>query len=234
MKPLQDALGRELHTARSQIHDLFVLEPFFGLGGFTELLHQTNCNFDFRGWDCGIDDKVYCGDEEGDVRRVALNDLPNATVVAGGPSCKPWAGNGDRLGVCHEQAELYETAVSWVIEEGQRGCLYMFLLENSPNILKKETVMCDGIAREPFGPRMLQWVEAALPHFQCELKVQALAPTLPHSRVRCWLRGMRKDILYFQSLPAALTNLPAVPLAALLDPTLPATDPERLRGQQLK
>ena len=62
-------------------------------------------------------------------------------------------------------------------------------------------------------------LDAAVPHFEVDMQVLTLSPTLPHDRTRCWIRGMRRDVMLQGALPQIISDLPEVSLESVLDMT---------------
>ena len=161
--------------------------------------------------------KIKLGDPMGDMLRVPLAGLDDCEGVVCGPMCTPWAANGAHEGATDPKADCYERSVEWIIELGHRGCLLWYALENSPTIRNAEA----NRSRAPWLQRMMLKLEAGLPFFVHGAVDSPLFPKLPHKRNRCVLRGMRRDVMTYPSLPAPLGSQPRIKLKDVLNFDLP-------------
>ena len=178
---------------------------------YHEMLHEAlddkSLNPDSASW----------GPIHGDLLQVPLDALEPCDGLVSGPPCTPWANNGKRLGSADPRAAVFERIVEWVEHLALQG-MWFFLLENSTNIAAK-------ISKEeiPFALKIKSRLEARLPDWVIDLSRSSLESFLPVRRSRCWLRGMRRDMLPMsQSIPAPLTRIGTGPVALehLLDPCI--------------
>ncbi|CAE7334144.1 zmpB [Symbiodinium sp. CCMP2592] len=124
------------------------------------------------------------------------------------------------------RTDVFESVVSMICEEGSRGCLLFFILENSSHL-------ADANHAE-FLNEMLLRLEVSLPYFLVDTVKKDAAEFLPVKRGRFFIRGLRRDCLpdpmqAFLPAPLCCTDLlPAVTLEEILDLSLAATDVQSL------
>ncbi|CAE7412017.1 unnamed protein product [Symbiodinium sp. CCMP2592] len=173
--------------------------------------------------------EVKLGLQEGDIERnVVLSKLSSAEGLISGPPCQPFASTGLRQGAQDEKGrtDVFESVVSMICEEGSRGCLLFFILENSSHL-------ADANHAE-FLNEMLLRLEVSLPYFLVDTVKKDAAEFLPVKRGRFFIRGLRRDCLpdpmqAFLPAPLCCTDLlPAVTLEEILDLSLAATDVQSL------
>ena len=146
------------------------------------------------------------GQTNGDIQKVALDQLEDCDLLVAGPPCGPWAGNGRRMGCLDPRAQVYHRIVDVIVELAKRGKLVAFAIENSPNILSRsngEDSMADVVMKK-FG--------RLIPYFSCSATVVDTSAVIPTQRKRAWIRGMRGDALFrlpsgaMQAVPEPLTS----------------------------
>ena len=133
--------------------------------------------------DCASSITVTCS-RHADITQIALSSLENSELFMAGPPCTPWCSPGERAGLLDNRSEPYETCIDMVIELAQRGCLLMFLIENSPEMYGTD-----------FLANMLEKLDACIPFFTIDVKILELNDIWPCKRNRLYVRGMRKDCL---------------------------------------
>ena len=138
--------------------------------------------------------RVRCS-KDADITTLSLNGLDNSEKFMAGPPCTPWSLQGDRQGVLDSRSAPYETCIDMIIELAQRGCLLMFVLENSPELFGT-----------PFLANMLEKLDACIPFFTVDVKVLELNDLWPSKRHRLYVRGMRKDCVVEQ-IPDPIATL---------------------------
>ena len=127
-----------------------------------------------------------------DITEVPLASLVDSEGLVAGPPCVPWAGNGRRDGILNDKEAVFHTLVDWIIELAHRGKLMFVAIENSINARK-------------YVVEKLAVLEVAVPFFVFEILQDQSSAYLPHERKRCWLRGMRLDLLVGDCIPAPLS-----------------------------
>lgn len=189
---------RETFVLRHLKRPLTVSEPCTGLGAFrriTALASSTgkmvNCcdvetryaNYYYRSSfdvpQCPM--HVACG-KMGDITQVQMQDVEDAEVFISGPPCRPWTVAGPRLGLQDPLADVFQRVLDMIVELAGRGCLVVFLVENSSEIVKGT-----------FLPSVIAELNVLIPHFLVDVVTVDLMDLWPMSRHRCYLRGMRRD-----------------------------------------
>lgn len=133
-----------------------------------------------------------------------LLDLDESTMcsvdaVVAGPPCPPFSNLGKRLQKDDPRAAVFEKVLDVVVEQGRRGCLAFFILENVPGIEARRPGLCSSRAVQAsahvrnwcVAPRkQLFWTASASPtgvHCGCKFVAQlqvAPAPYHIHSETR--------------------------------------------------
>ena len=186
---------------------LDMAEPFHGIGGFKQFCHDVGlgCRFklcidideeleDFTKLACeklGIpeNDSQTFG-KLGDILKYDMKKFPLIDFLSCGPTCSPWAGNGERLAMEDPRAQHYVQLVRWIIYLAKLGSLLGFQIENSKNI-ENEINGYQAMAK-----KMIDWMEEEIPTFVVRPDVIKNEKAIPHVRNRCWLRGLRGDVLF--------------------------------------
>ena len=119
--------------------------------------------------------------------QVDINDLRDAEVLGVGTPCQPFTSEGQRQGALDPRSYVTEVIVNWIAELAWRGCLVLFFIENSPHMETNSIVFADG-----YLEMIKQRLEFLLPFFVLVVVVIQLGDYVPHSRVRLFLRGMRR------------------------------------------
>ena len=129
------------------------------------------------------------GPVDGNLLNVPLRTLRKPIdFLISGPPCPPWAGQGKHLGRKDDRAQVFIRVLTWVVYLIFTGGLIGCILENVPGILH---VTPDG--REPVATSFLDVLRKFCPMFDwqvCKLELQDYL--FPQSRVRVFLRGLRK------------------------------------------
>ena len=141
----------------------------------------------------------------GDLLHRPLTEFAECDVLMAGGPCTPWANTGRKTGLSHPMAAIWLKILEVTVHLGSNGALLAFMFENSENILKR-------IASEPpFATHVLDYFKKNLPHFVVEVARLDLSDVWAQNRSRCWIRGMRADLLANGS---SLTHIPK-PLSTL-------------------
>ena len=160
---------------------------------------------------------LHLGPTEGDILRVPVTSLTMPVdILLAGPPCPPWSGLGKRQGEGDVRAAVFDRVVKWVEHLAHHNGLSVVILENvvgcrsyMQKIQKKLKRSC----------AMLTWDMHT---------ARAEDYSLPQSRVRLFLRGLRTVYVPRHGLPAPLSPFGAVPLKSLLIKNLPCTPKEDL------
>ena len=135
--------------------------------------------------------RLNLGKKAGDILKVPLEALEKPIdFLVSGPPCPPWAGQGKRQGCKDPRSHVFMTVISWVAYLIATGGLLGCVLENVVGITH---VTRDG--REPVSEKFLRALRLHCPSFAWTIDRLELANYLtPHSRVRIFIRGLRKII----------------------------------------
>ena len=134
--------------------------------------------------------KLHLGREQGNLLKVGLLDLESPVdFLVSGPPCPPWAGQGNKRGLNDERAAVFVRVLMWVFFFVKCGGLLGCILENVVGI----THEVDGI--ESAMSKFLRVLSNYLPEFAWKVDIlKATEYMLPQTRVRVFLRGIRKLI----------------------------------------
>ena len=135
--------------------------------------------------------RLNLGKKAGDILKVPLQELEKPIdFLVSGPPCPPWAGQGKRQGCKDPRSHVFMTVISWVAYLIATGGLLGCVLENVVGITH---VTRDG--REPVSEKFLRALRLHCPSFVWTIDRLDLANYLtPQSRVRIFIRGLRKII----------------------------------------
>eukprot|EP00959_Pyramimonas_sp_CCMP1952_P156748 3278172-Pyramimonas_sp.AAC.1 len=167
-----------------------------------------------------------CG-REGDLLQFPLAGLKDCDGLIGGPPCPPWAANGKRKGCQDVRSLVYDRLIEWIVHLASRGQLLFFALENATGILSESSA---GHGSQRYVDYVIDSFRKHIPFFSVTYHVVDTATLTPQRRKRCWVVGVRKDVLRGQPLPSPLPieRLPKVDLADLLNPSLANLGPDDL------
>lgn len=169
--------------------NVFDLQP-----GYRQCLYQH-----LQDMGMGFDTiKLHLGENVGNVLKHSLQNLqiPVDFLIAG-PPCPPWAGQGNKNGLHDPRAAVFLRILEWLVYfikcAGLLGCI----LENVLGITHEHA------GREPVIRRFLEVLRQYCPEFDWTVDVlRAVDYCLPQSRVRVFLRGLRKFVA--MSIPKPL------------------------------
>ena len=231
--------GRALRVLQRPLR---IVEPCVGIGGMRRLCELAEapyapvlaCDIEgrFRTYYNALRKEGVQGLEQvligadADINSMSLSSVPDAECILAGPPCQPWAGTGLQAGVLDERCEAFETVVSRVIDQGWRGMLVCFAIENCAKLLKTKYL---ATLRRRF--------EVCLPFFRIEIQKHCLSELFPQIRQRVWIRGLRLDCVPpCPGLPPALTSADLggkIVLSDLLDAGAAPLNPGKLgKGMQ--
>ena len=205
--------------ALSVKEELKLTEPCFGLGGFhkfcqimgweTTLVNSMDIdgqlgNF-FRSLAQMGDERamkivnsVSFGDKNGgNMLKVKLNELLDSDLLSAGGPCQGWAGHGASAGFDDPRSYVSLLLVDWIVELANRDpCLLKAIfLENSTNITKSGS----GIRYQSKNITAMELIRdglrAKVAHFSFEHVIVNSEDDNGHVRLRCWIRGVRGDLL---------------------------------------
>lgn len=162
---------------------------------------------------CHERSRLHCGPSEGDVLRVALQDLDlSADGLVSGPPCPPYSSIGHRLLELDPRSSVFVAIALWCVHLAQHGSLAFFVLENVEGIMRKRKQDA-----ESFGEWFCREMASAMPS-GWEIKVQhhnSRVCMLPQSRPRVFFVGtspaMRADRCQRRVLSAPLLSWPLTP-----------------------
>ena len=83
--------------------------------------------------------------------KVLISALSDVEVIMAGPPCEPFCRNGVHFGFQDPRFGVFDKVISIIREMMSRGCLKLFLLENSSQIFKNRVEgkrICDVILAE--------------------------------------------------------------------------------------
>ena len=168
--------------------------------------------------------KVHIGPLQGDILNCSLLQMETCEALVGGPPCQPWSASGEKAGCEDARADVMDQTINMVIEQAWRGQLCIVVIENSSLLLTS-----------PFLAEIMRRLEISVPFFRWEVCKSDLSQIFPHSRERCWLRGMRRDAMLASELPAPLQREDLeghIPLQSLLDTGVQPLNPIKLSKNQ--
>ena len=174
-----------------------------------------------------------CG-REGDLLQFPLAGLQDCDGLIGGPPCPPWAANGKRKGCADVRSLVYDRLVEWIAHLALRGQLLFFAIENATGILSAASAAGQG------SQRYVDWVmnsfEKRIPFFSVTYHVVDTSTLTPQRRKRCWVIGVRNDVLRGQPIPSPLPieRLPKIHLADLLNQNVQKLRPDALEPRLRK
>ena len=133
---------------------------------------------------------LHLGEKSGNLLNTRFQDLetPVDWLIAG-PPCPPWAGQGKKQGLNDSRGQVFLRVLMWlyffVKSAGLLGCI----LENVLGI----TYQYDGL--ESTMSIFVSVLQKFMPEFAWSVDIlKATDYLLPHTRVRVFLRGIRKEI----------------------------------------
>ncbi len=141
---------------------------------------------------------LHLGKVAGDLLRLPTNTLQvQVDLLAAGPPCPPWAGQGKRASLDDPRALVFMRLLVWIYILVHTGGLLGVILENVPGILaKNKGGLC---VMDIFLTVLHKWI----PEFSWRVdKLELVRYRCAQSRVRVFLRGMRK--LVCSVVPAPL------------------------------
>jgi site-specific DNA-cytosine methylase len=217
---------------------LTIAVPFLGMGGVSEFFHQVEVPFeselaidiDTRLWQYHKDlaallekqfpgrrhqlraEGIRCGPTRGDLLVIDIKVLASFHAVICGPPCQPWSRGGSGGGEEDQRSRPFKQLLLILEEQARRPGekLLFFLIEESPCLLNRVG------GRSSFADAVVSRLSSSMPMFAVDTVVVDLQRFLPQRRTRCWLRGVRKDVLGRSgagSIPAPLAHFGEGPLA---------------------
>ncbi|MEW6629525.1 MAG: DNA (cytosine-5-)-methyltransferase, partial [Pseudomonadota bacterium] len=175
------------------MHQLRFVDLFAGLGGFHVALARLGHRCVLA---CEIDSELrrlyalnFGVKPEGDIRSIALTDIPPHDILCAGFPCQPFSKAGKQAGLaCGKDGDLASVIVSWARAARPR----YLLLENVPNLLRHD------------GGRTWRWLSQELRHAGYSLDAKIMSPHehgVPQIRERLIIVGARDGLDRF-SWPA--------------------------------
>ena len=152
------------------------------------------------------------GKTAGDLLKVELDrlELPVDCLISG-PPCPPWAACGNKKGQKDKRAQVFVRVLEWVYVLIKNGGLLIVVLENVEGTLNA----IDGLV--PAMTKFVKVLRERLPEFMWSVDTLKLEQyKVPHSRIRVFLRGVRK--LMCDSVPAPLKPFGTSSLRSFLGP----------------
>lgn len=135
--------------------------------------------------------RLNLGPESGDILKVPLENLAKPIdYLVSGPPCPPWAGQGKHRGCKDSRAHVFLRVIAWVAYLALTGGLLGCILENVIGILHQTS---DG--HEPVAAKFVRVLSKHIPFFTWRVdKLELVDYQSPQTRVRVFIRGMRKII----------------------------------------
>jgi site-specific DNA-cytosine methylase len=134
--------------------------------------------------------KLNLGRLVGNLLQVPLQhlDLPVDVLVCG-PPCPPWAGQGNHKAMRDSRAQVFVTIILWIVYMAHCGGLLVAIVENVKGVLHSY----NGL--EPAMDKFIRVLTKHVPFFHwCTDTLEAIDYLCPQTRVRTFLRGIRKTI----------------------------------------
>ncbi|UYT55536.1 DNA cytosine methyltransferase [Brucella sp. MAB-22] len=198
------------YGVRMNSNNLRFIDLFAGLGGFHLALEQLghNCVFaselqpDLR----ELYSKNFGIEPAGDIRNVALSDIPEHDVLCAGFPCQPFSKAGDQLGTnCPKWGDLFSHVLSII---GHHRPNY-FILENVPNLLRHDK-----------GRTWAEMEQALRSHGYSDVHAKILSPHMfgvPQARERAIIIGSMEPLRQFD-WPGASVNRDDLSIRSILEP----------------
>ena len=246
------AMQEMMHSVSlHQCRPLLFAEPFVGMGGARAWMNISNvaCSsvnvFDtdarLKGYYNGLvklghakaeDVKEMKFGPSGDMMKVNLkkDGLKPADAMIIGAPCTAFCGNGEKLGALSKKSKPFKVVLKWAIHLAWNGGLLVIGIENSPLIASELG------GRESFVSYVMKVLTAGIPFFAFDFVFSELSELgLPHNRRRCWVRGLRRDLLPEIEIPPPMTTcFPKVRLEEILDFMLPNDVVQGVRLKTIK
>ena len=156
---------------------------------------------------------LHLGREDGDLMAVPLAnlDLP-IDVMMVGPPCPPWASIGQRQAEADMRAHVFHRMLQWSVHFIKSGGLLVLLLENV------QGTMMHLNGQEPFMEVVKRRLQDVVPEFDFDIRTACSEDyMMPQSRVRVYLRGIRKSFAP-SGIPAPLEPFGKADLKRFLMP----------------
>ena len=143
---------------------------------------------------------VHLGPVRGDILQANIADFADSEMIVTGPPCPPFSDLGVKAEFSDPRAAVFWRVLDVIIDQGQRGCLMIFVVENVKGMLKKR----QGAAEPPIKP-VVRKLEESMPAFEIEvLLLNTLDFGLPQQRPRIYIVGRRRTVFKGQQRPALL------------------------------
>ena len=161
--------------------------------------------------------RLNLGEQAGDLLRANLADLElPVDMLVCGPPCPPWAGQGNHHSCRDERAKVFMAIIEWIVFLASCGGLLCCVVENVTGML------CSYGGIEPAMDKFIRILREHVPFFDwCVDTLKLVNYTCPQTRVRVFLRGIRKTVIAFVPKPLppfgkrklrdALAKLPHTP-----------------------
>jgi len=133
---------------------------------------------------------LHLGKLQGDLMRVGLKQLETPVdILVAGPPCPPWSSIGSRKCNNDIRAQVFWRVLIWAFYLAHCGGLLAVVIENVVGTLHKQD------SRVPYMHMFLSLCQQFLPQFAWRVDKLALRDyQRPQSRVRVFLRGVRKIV----------------------------------------
>ncbi len=169
------------------------------------------------------------GHAAGNILQVGLHQLQKPIdFLVSGPPCPPWAGQGNRKGCNDKRAPVFMQVIKWVAYLIATGGLLGCILENVVGLTH-----CTADGHEPVSDKFLRALRKFCPQFSWRIdRLELVNYLLPQTRVRVFIRGMRKIIA--ASVPDPLPAWGSTSLRSCLAPNMPHTPRKTFTKTQQK
>ena len=154
--------------------------------------------------------KLNLGKSLGDLLSKGLLELESpCDILVAGPPCPPWAGQGNHNGMNDIRAAVFIQVLLWVFFFAKCGGLLACILENVEGIEAKKNGRYSAVNH------FLAVLRMFIPEFSwCVDKLVLSNYKLPHTRVRVFLRGIRRTVS--DSVPKCLKPFGSLALRDVL------------------
>ncbi len=173
------------------------------------------------------DIRIMLGRVMGDLLRLPPAHLSERVdILCAGPPCPPWAAQGSHSGLEDQRASVFVRLLVWIFVLAHSGGLLGVCLENVPGILSQCKVTGMSVMQ-----MFIQVLQKHLPQFCWRVdKLELVNYLCPQSRVRVFLRGMRR--LVCSCVPPPLPPFGRRPLREVLAAGVPPTPRSSLTPTQ--
>ena len=163
-----------------------------------------------------IANSVPFGKHVGNMLKVNLGELLDSDLLSAGGPCQGWAGHGASKGLSDPRSYVSLLLVEWIVELANRDpCLLKAIfLENSSNITRAGSGIRFQAKHITAMELVRDGLRARVPHFSFEHVIVNSEDDNGHVRGRCWIRGVRGDLLMDGELLKPIPQPLTIPLGS--------------------